>query len=138
LGLCAHALNCVHHVGLLREERISQVRRPLDIASHPLNDVRKRYQRLDAWVPRLLGHSVGQGFVLQVLIIRVPLLKLDHFQRVSGSRQRLGKKRIRIKSNRRYQRIQLVGWNRRCLLVGSRPCQWLVLLCVRQRVCRHE
>jgi hypothetical protein len=85
LSLCTHALNCVHYVRLLREECVSQVRRPLDIASHPLNDVRKCYQCLDARIPRLLGHCVRQGFVLQVLVIRVPLLKLDHFQRVGGS-----------------------------------------------------
>jgi hypothetical protein len=116
---------------LQREECVSQIRRPLDIASHPLKDVRERYQCLDAWIPRLLGHSVRQCFVLQVLVIRVPLLKLDYFQRISGSGQRLGKKRIWIKSNRRDQRIQLVGWNRRRLSIGSRRRQHLVLLCVR-------
>jgi hypothetical protein len=105
LGLCAHALNCVHHVRLLREECVSQVGRPLNIASHPLNDVREGYQRLHTRIPRLLGHSVRQRLVLQVFVIRVPLLKLDYFQRVRGSGQRLRKKRIGIKSNRRHQRI---------------------------------
>jgi hypothetical protein len=105
---------------LLRQECISQVRRPLDIASHPLHRVWKCCHRLDARVPRLLRHCVRQGLVLQVLVMRVPLLKLDHFQRVSGSGQRLGEKRIGIKSNRRNKGIQLVGWNRRRRLIGSR------------------
>jgi hypothetical protein len=107
---------------LLREECVSQVRRPLDISSHPLHHIWKRYQCLDARVPRLLGHCVRQGLVLQVLVIREPLFKLDHFQRVSGSGQRLGEKRIGIKSNRRHQGIQLVGWNRRRRLIGRRGC----------------
>jgi hypothetical protein len=124
-------LDCVHHVGLLRQESVSQVRRPLDISSHPLHHVWKCCHRLDAWIPRLLCHSVRESLVLQVLVIRHPLLKLDHFQRISGSSQRLGEKRIRIKRNRCHQGIELLGWNRRCLLIGSRRRQRLVLLPVR-------
>jgi hypothetical protein len=105
---------------LLRKECVSQVRRPLDIASHSLDDVRKCYQRLHTRIPWLLGHSIRKGFVLQVLVIRVPLLKLDHFQRVSGSGQRLGEQWIGIKSNRCYNGIQLVGWNWRRLICSRR------------------
>ncbi|HEY1843708.1 MAG TPA: hypothetical protein VGH05_02480, partial [Buttiauxella sp.] len=63
---------------MLRQECISQIRRPLDISSHPLNHVWKRCHRLDARVPWLPGHCVRQCLVLQVLVIRVPLLKLNH------------------------------------------------------------
>ncbi len=44
LSLAAHALDCVHDGRLLCQECISQVGRPLDIASHPLNNVWKHYQ----------------------------------------------------------------------------------------------
>jgi hypothetical protein len=87
---------------LLRQECVSQVGRPLNIASHPLKHVWKCYQCLDTRIPRLLRYCVRQGLVLQVFVIRVPLFKLDDFQRVSGSGQRLGEKRIGIKSNRRH------------------------------------
>jgi hypothetical protein len=83
-------LNCVHHIGLLREKCISQVRGPLDIASHPLHHIWKCGHCLNAWIPRLLCHSVRQGLVLQVLVIHHPLIQLDYFQRVGGSSQSLG------------------------------------------------
>jgi hypothetical protein len=132
LGLCAHALNGVHDVRLLGQERISQIRRPLDIARHPLHHVWKCRHCLDTRVPWLPGHRVRQRLVLQVLVIRVPLLKLNHFQRIGGSSQGLGKKRIGIKGNRRHQGIQLVGWNRRRHLIGGRRDWRLALLRVRQ------
>jgi hypothetical protein len=109
----------------------------LDISSHPLHHIWKRCHRLDTWIPWLLGHCVRESLVLQVLIIRHPLLKLNDFQGVSGSGQRLGEKRIGIKSNRRHQGIELLSWNRGRLLIGRRR-QRLVLLCVHQRVCRQE
>jgi hypothetical protein len=79
LGFCSHPLDCVHHVRLLRQERISQVRRPLDIARHPLNHIWKLYQTLDAWVPRLFCHGVCQRFACQILVPIHPLLQLDDF-----------------------------------------------------------
>jgi hypothetical protein len=94
---------------LLRQKCISQVRHPLNIVGHARNDVRISYQSLDAWVPRLLRHSVCQGFVIQTLVLLHPLLKLHDFERISGSSERLSQKWIRIKSDRRDQRIQLTG-----------------------------
>jgi hypothetical protein len=44
LSLSTQALDCVHHVRLLCQECVSKVRRPLDVARHPLNHVRKLYQ----------------------------------------------------------------------------------------------
>jgi hypothetical protein len=54
LSLRTHALDCIHHVRLLRQECVPQVGGPLDIARHPLNHVRELYQSLNAWIPRLL------------------------------------------------------------------------------------
>jgi hypothetical protein len=86
---------------LLRQERVSQVSCPLDVACHTLHNVGKLYERLDAWVPRLLCHCVRQRFALQILILIHPLLQLDNFKRISGSGERLSQKWVRIKSNRR-------------------------------------
>jgi len=64
LSLGPHALNCVHHVGLLGQERVAEIRRPLDIAGQPLNYIRKRCHCLDARIPRLFCYRIGQRLVL--------------------------------------------------------------------------
>jgi len=94
LSLCSHPLDCVHHVRLLCQEGVSQVRRPLDIAGHTLHHVWKLYQSLDAWIPRLLCHGVRQRFALQILVLVHPLLKLDDLEWISGSSQRLSQELI--------------------------------------------
>jgi hypothetical protein len=94
-------LDCVHHVSLLRQECVSQVRRPLNIASHPLHHVWILYQRLDAWVPRLLCHSIRESFALQILVVIHPLLKLNYFQWIGRSGKSLRQEWIWIKSDRR-------------------------------------
>jgi hypothetical protein len=96
LSLRTHALDRVHHVGLLRQECVSQVRGPLDIARHPLNHVWKLYQRLDAWIPRLLCHCVRQCFALQILVSIHPLLELDNFKRISRSGECLSQQWVGI------------------------------------------
>jgi hypothetical protein len=64
LSFRAHALDCIHHVRLLCQECVSQIRRPLDIARHALYYVWKLYQSLDAWVPRLFCHRFRQRLPL--------------------------------------------------------------------------
>jgi hypothetical protein len=81
---------------LLRQKCVSQVRRPLDIARHPLHQVWKLYQSLDAWVPWLLCHGVRQRFAFQILVSIHPLLKLDNFKWISGSGERLSQERVGI------------------------------------------
>jgi len=125
LGLCAHALDCIHHVRLLCEKGVSQVRRPLNVASHPSNHVWKLYQRLDAWVPRLLCPGVRQRLALQILVPIHPLLELDNFKWISGSGECLSQKWIWIQRDRRNQRVQLIIRN-----FGS-------LFCVRGRRGHH-
>jgi hypothetical protein len=96
LSLGAHALNCVHYISLLREECVSQIRRPLNIAGHPLHYVWKLYQPLNAWVPRLLCHGVRERFALQIFVSIHPLLKLDDLQWISRSGECLSKEWIGI------------------------------------------
>jgi hypothetical protein len=79
---------------LLRQECVSQIRRPLDIAGHTLHQVWKRYHSLYAWVPRLLCHRVRHRFTFQILVPIHPLLKLDDLEWISGSSQRLSQELI--------------------------------------------
>ena len=109
LGLLAHALDGVHHIALLREEGIAQVGGPLNVVGQSLDQVGETRQRLDAGIPWLLGNGIGECLVFQVLIFFKPLLELDDFQRIGRSSQNLGEHRVRIKSDRRYQRIELIG-----------------------------
>jgi hypothetical protein len=85
-------LDCIHDVRLLREKGISQIGRPLDVAGHALYHIWIRHQSLDTWVPRLLRDRIRQCFVFQVWIVTNPLLELDDFQWISGSRKCLGQK----------------------------------------------
>jgi hypothetical protein len=112
---------------LLCQKRIPQVGCPLDIARHPLHHVRKLYQTLNAWVPRLLCHGVRQRFALQILIVIHPLLKLNYFERISGSSESLRQERIRIQRDRRNERVQLLRWKRSCFLIVRCCCHLLRL-----------
>ena len=89
LRLCAHALDRVHHIGFLREESVSQLRGPSNIIAQLLDHVGHYRHGLDAGVPRLFFHRIGQRFAFQVLILSHPLLELNDLERVGGSDQRL-------------------------------------------------
>jgi hypothetical protein len=89
----------------------------LNIARHPLNNIWKLYQTLDAGVPRLLCHRVRQRFALQILIVIHPLLKLNDFQWISRSGESLRQKRIGVERDRRNERVQLLRGKFSCLLI---------------------
>ena len=110
-GLLAHALHGIHHIVLLREERVSQVGRPLDVLGQQLDDIRQGRQSLDAGVPILLLHGVGQRLVFEVLVLGQPLLQLNDLQWIGGGHQHLAEQRIGVERDRRHQRIELVGRN---------------------------
>jgi hypothetical protein len=104
-GPLAHALDSIHHVAFLRQERIAQVGGPLDIVSQAFHHVGKHGQGLNTGVPRFLPHGIGQRPVLQTRISGDPLLKLDDFERIGGCRQDLGQQRVGIERDRGNQRI---------------------------------
>jgi hypothetical protein len=81
----------------------------------------------------LLCHSVRQRFALQILVVIHPLLKLNHLQRVSRSGERLRQKRVRIKGDRRDERIQLLWCECGCLLIVRRGRHLLRLRLLRER-----
>ncbi len=54
LCLLAHTLDGIHHIGLLRQECIAQIRRPLNIVCEALYHFGQTGQGLNAGIPRLL------------------------------------------------------------------------------------
>jgi hypothetical protein len=91
LGLGSHALNCVHHILLLRKKGVPKVRRPRNVPGHALQGVGHSGHRLHTWVIGELGDGVRQLLVLEILVIIHPLLELDDFQRIGRSGKCLGK-----------------------------------------------
>jgi hypothetical protein len=132
LSFRTQALHCVHHIRLLCQECVSQVRRPLNISGHTLYNVWKLYQCLYAWVPRLLCHCVRQRFAFQILIVIHPLLKLNYFQWIGRSGERLRQQWIGVQRDRRDQRVQLFRWKRSCLLICHCGCHLLRLRLLRE------
>jgi hypothetical protein len=104
----------------------------LDVAGHALRHVRKHHQSLHTWVPRLLCHSVRQCLACQILVLVHPLLKLNDLKRISGRSERLSQEIIRIKSDRRDERIQLSGWKCSSLLIVRRGRHRLRLRLLRE------
>src|SRR4029077_6261878 len=51
LSFRPHALDCGHHVSLLRQESVSKIRRPLNVACERFHDIREWSQTLNARVP---------------------------------------------------------------------------------------
>jgi hypothetical protein len=112
LGLLAHPLNRIHDVGLLSEEGVSEIVRPLNVVAEPLDHVGEGGHRLDGGVPRLPGDRVREGLVLEIRVLRHPLLKLDDLERISRRRQRLREQRVGVERDGCDQRVELVGRER--------------------------
>jgi hypothetical protein len=70
LGLRAHALHGIHYVGLLGQNGISEIGRPLDVICKPFDDIRKGSQGLNSGVPVLLFRRVRERLVFQILVLR--------------------------------------------------------------------
>ena len=137
--LLAHALDGVHHVFLLREKRVTEVGRPLDVFGQKLDGVGQGSQTLDAGVPVLLLYRFGHLLLIHALVLGQPLLQLNDLERIGGRYQYLAEQRIGVESDWRYQRIELVGrkkWPRLdqrapasarlppgCLLVSDHRCK---------------
>jgi hypothetical protein len=85
LCLLSHALHCIHHIRLLRQESIPEVRGPLDVIGQAFHQIGKRRHGLYTRIPRLLLHGIDERFVFQSLVFFQPLLELNEFQGVGGS-----------------------------------------------------
>jgi hypothetical protein len=104
---------------LLRQERVAQVGRPLNVVRQPLHDLWESGQRLDGGVPVLLHHGVRQRLVFQVGVLTEELLQLDDFQRVGRRGEHLSEERVGIKGDGCHQGVQLIWRNFWSLLSGA-------------------
>ena len=59
-------------------------------------------------VPGLLRDRVGERLVLQVLVLREPLLELHDLERIGGRDEHLGQERVGVEGDRRDQRLELI------------------------------
>jgi hypothetical protein len=78
-----------------------------------LEGLRERDHRLDADVPGLLLHRLDGGVALDVRIRLDPARGLNDLQRIGRGHQHLRQQRIRIQRDRRHQRLDLLGLERR-------------------------
>src|SRR6185369_14339628 len=70
---------------------------------------RGRQERRHAFIPALfLGGSL-QRIVLETLVLLQPAAGLDDLERVGRRHQHLGQQRVRVKRDRREERIDLSG-----------------------------
>jgi hypothetical protein len=90
-----------HYIGLLREERVPQIGRPLNITGHALQDFRSSGQRLYARIPILLCDCLGERLVFDRLVLRHPLLDLDNLERIRRSGQDVRQQLVGIQRDRR-------------------------------------
>lgn len=102
LGLGPQNLDGIHHVHLLVNKRIAKLDGPLEIGIHVFNDGGKFGHRLDIVIPGLI---VELADIAQVLN---ETRRLHDLERVGGSRQHYGQKRIRIKGNRGHEFFEVV------------------------------
>ena len=128
LSLGAQALDRVHHIGLLGNNRIAELLRPIEFRTHHLQHVRRGDQGFDAVVPRLLVDRRLQCIAFEILVCFKPTLGLHDVERIGRRHQHLGEQRIRIKRDRRNQLIELGGFQQ----LGIRCGGW------RRRGLRHR
>ena len=113
-GLASLPLNGVHHIGLLGQESVSEIGRPVHIAGHHFQHGWKRQQRLNAGIPRKLIslNRVGQGLSGEVMMLIGPLRRVRNLVGIGGARENLRHKRIGIKRDARNKPVDL-GWRAR-------------------------
>ena len=115
--LCTQILDRCEHVLLLREKRITQLLGPADLVAHHFQNLGKRGQRFDAWVPRFFLHGALKRISGHTGIGLDPPLGLNHLERVGGRHQDLRDKRIRVECDWRDQLFELfLRQNFRCFV----------------------
>jgi hypothetical protein len=85
----AHALHGIHHIALLRQERIAHIGSPANVVGEALYHIGQSGQCLNTWIPWLFCHSIGERLVFEPWVLRQPLLELNDFEWIRGSGQHL-------------------------------------------------
>jgi hypothetical protein len=88
-GSRPHSLHRAHHIRLLRQESVSQIRSPLNVSAEQTQRIRKRYQSLNARIPILLSCGVDQLLPAKAAVPLEPLLRFHDLQRIRAGGQYL-------------------------------------------------
>jgi hypothetical protein len=102
LRLGAQALHGTHHVRLLGQERVAQIRGPADVLIQARQHIGKRNQGLDARIPVLLPGRVHQRLTFQIAVLLQPLLRLHHFDGIGAGDHDLAQQSIRVERDGRH------------------------------------
>jgi hypothetical protein len=107
--LVPEELDLIHNSGFVRENRIAELLRPLELLAHHVQDFGKRYERFDAGRPVLLLQRLGELHSLQICVVRQldPTRRLYDLQRVRRRHQHIGQKIIGIQRDWREDLIKL-------------------------------
>jgi hypothetical protein len=108
LGSCAHGLDGVHHIRLLRQKRVAQIGGPANVTPQDVQHIGKGDKSLNARVPVLLLGSVHALSRRQIPILLEPLFRIDNFQGICAGRQDLAQERIGIERHRRHKIVELI------------------------------
>ena len=108
MSFCAQALYRIHHIRLLRNNRITQLLGPVEFLAHHCENLRRSHQRFDAVVPILFSNCSLQLISLEILVRLQPAFGLDDVNRVSRSHEHFGQQSVRIERNRRHELVKLL------------------------------
>ena len=123
VGLRPQTLDGRRHLALIRRDRRADRRIVVDILRHHLDHLGEAHQRDECRIKPLLLGSRGQLGYGEVLVLPQPVVHIQNFLRVGGSRRDLRQQGVGIQRNRRQQLIQLLRRGHRrhlCLQVGSK------------------
>jgi len=113
----AQHLHRLHHVLGLVVVGIPEVGRPLQVPSHLSQHLRKRCQRLHAWVPACLRISTCNNLLIwRIPLHAPPLVRRYHLRRIGRRSQYLCQQVIGIKCDRSDNLLKFFGIQRVHLL----------------------
>ena len=114
-GLFPLPLHRIHHILLLRQKGVTQLRGPIHVRSHHLQHRWKRNQRLHAGIPRKMVFGNGSGQVVPSEVVMLVRLfgGVGNLIRIRRRGEDLCKQRVRIKRNPGDQLVEFLWWVRR-------------------------
>ena len=108
-GALTLALNGVHDVLRLGQERVPEIDRPREVPVQHAEHRREDDERLNARVPGLILGRVRERGALQARIGLQPPIGLDDLERIGGRGENLGDERVGVERDRRDQIVELLG-----------------------------
>ncbi len=107
ISFMPQSLNGCRDIGLLIHEGLAQPVCPLRLLNHHVEDLRKRRERLHAFVPLLLLQGGIERVPLKARVCLYPAVRIVNITRICSRDKDLCEQRIRIERNRRKHLVQL-------------------------------